>query len=230
MKNPEFSKNEPRGYKFKHGKRISLDSYRGVTHDLMQLNDPVADGFMRVSDMRNDIVVIQKPQDRVRDYDEIGFVRVAKFLKKPRMEFWHGDGMVETKREDGVWLVAINDQELADRVARSNDGMKKFDNMFVDAFCGEVTRGLIDCLRRERLLNSGKYNLAVYASYKSLLLFDLFLIPALTMAKVASGDNPVDIALRMSELYIITTGGYNTLNLASSAMREIEFRAKLHLD
>lgn len=215
---------EPQGYKFKHAKRIFLDGYHGVAKDLMQLNDPIADGFMRVSDMRDDIVVIQKPQDRVRDYDEIGFVKVAKFLKMPRMEFWHGDGMVETKREDGVWLVAINDQELADRVARSNDGKKKFDDMYVEAFRGEVTRGLTDCLKREKLLNSGKYNLAVYASYKSLLLFDLFLIPVVVAAKVAGGDNPVDIALRTSELYAILNGGYNVLNLISSGLREVRDR------
>ncbi|MBI4035741.1 hypothetical protein HY383_02240 [Candidatus Daviesbacteria bacterium] len=215
---------EPQGYKFKHAKQISLDGYHGVAKDLMQLNDPIADGFMRVSDMRDDIVIIQKPQDRVRDYDEIGFVRVAKFLKMPRMEFWHGDGMVETKREDGVWLVAINDQELADRVARSNDGKRKFDDMYVEAFRGEVSRGLTSCLKREKLLNSGKYNLAVYASYKSLLLFDLFLIPVIVGAKVVSGDSPVDIALRTSELYVILNGGYNILNLLSSGMREARDR------
>lgn len=215
---------EPQGYQFKHSKQIHLDTYRGIARDIMELNEPIADGFMRVSDMRDDIAVIQKPQDRVRDYDDIGFVKVAKFLKMPRMEFWHGDGMVETKREDGVWLVAINDQELADRVARSNNGKKKFDDLYVEAFRGEVSRGLTDCLKREKLLNSGKYNLGVYASYKALLLFDLFLIPVVVGAKVASGDNPADIALKASELYVILNGGYNVLNLVSSGMREVRDR------
>lgn len=156
---------EPKGYEFKHAHRISLDGYRGVGHDLMHLNDPVADGFMRVSDMRSDIVVTQKPQDRALDYDEIGFVRVGKFLNLPRMELWHGDGIVDIKKEDDIWLVAINDQALANKVARSNDGRRKFDDLFIEDFRDALIRGSIQCLKNEKILNNGRYNLSTLTSY-----------------------------------------------------------------
>lgn len=210
---------EPKSYKFKHAQRMSLDGYKGVANDLMELNDPVADGFMRVSDMRNDVVIIQKLQDRVRDYDEVGFVRVAKFLKMPRLDFWHTDGLIETRREDGVWLVAVNDQELADKVARSNDGKKKFDDLFVEAFRGEISRGLANCLKREKLLNGGKYNLGFFMSYQALMVYDLFTIPTIAVAKIASGDGVLDTTLRVSEIYVAFNAAYNVINLAGAGLR-----------
>lgn len=210
---------EPRGYKFKHAQRISLDGYKGVANDLMELNDPVADGFMRVSDMRNDVVIIQKLRDRIRDYDEIGFVRVAKFLKMPRMDFWHRDGLVETRKEDGVWLVAVNDQELADKVARSNDGKRKFDDLFAEAFRAEITRGLANCLKREKLLNGGKYNLGFLVSYKALVMFDLFLIPSVAGIEIAHGTSPLDVTLSLAQIYTVFNAAYNIANLAGSGLR-----------
>lgn len=212
---------EPQGYKFKHSKRISLDKYRGVGNGVIQLNDMVADGFMRVSDMRHDIVIVQKPQDRVRDYEEVGFVRVAKFLKMPRMEFWHGDGMVEIRKEDDTWLIAINDQELADRVVRTNDGSKKFDDIYAGAFSQEVSRGLTSCLKREKLLNDGKYHLGFLSSYEGLIVFDLFIIPAITATRIANGDNPLDITLRTAEMYTAVNCAYNVLNLVGSGLRAV---------
>lgn len=149
----------------------------------MELDLPTADGFMRVSDMRGDIVITQKPQDRVRDYDEIGFVRVAKFLKLPRMDFWKNDnGLVQTKRKDGVWYVAINDQDLADKIAHEAGDNRKFDERFVNAFRSEVRTGLASCLRQEKLLNAGKYNWGFFVGYaggvKYNLLGALFMVEA----------------------------------------------------
>lgn len=158
------TENEPTGYQFKHYKHISLDEYKGVARDIMDLNDPVADGFMRVSDMRGDIVIIQKPQDRVRDYDDIGFVKVAKFLKMPRMDFWGGNHLVQVKKDNDVWYVAVNDQDLADQVSRTDD-KRKFDDKYVEAFKEEVNKGLVACLKREKLLNGGKYNTAFLTGY-----------------------------------------------------------------
>lgn len=51
---------EPSQYKNRHYKAIHLDTYRGVARDLMHLNNPVADGFMRVSDMRDDAVPLDR--------------------------------------------------------------------------------------------------------------------------------------------------------------------------
>jgi hypothetical protein len=83
----------PNSYRNKHQFGIHLDTYNGIASDVMELNAPVADRFMQVSDMRGDIVVIRKPQDRVLDYDDVGFVRVAKFLKMPRLDFWKGNNL-----------------------------------------------------------------------------------------------------------------------------------------
>lgn len=108
-----LNEQEPKEYKFKHPRRISIDSYNGVAGGgIMELNNPIADGFMRVSDMRSDVVIMKKPQDRIRDYDDIGFVKVA----------------------DDVWYIAVNDQDLADKVARQAGDDRKFDERFVDAF------------------------------------------------------------------------------------------------
>src|SRR3989344_3485850 len=115
---------EPQDYQFKHHRRVSLDEYRGAARDLMELNDPVADGFMQTADMRGDIVIVQKPQDRVIDYDHIGSVRVAKSVGMPRLDMWNRNDMVQTIKENDTWYIAVNDQELAQRLARSGDGKR----------------------------------------------------------------------------------------------------------
>lgn len=176
-------------YKNKHPKSIHLDTYRGVACDLMELNDPLADKFMQVSDMRGDIVIVQKPQDRVRNYDEVGFVRVAKLLKLPKLDFWRSSNeLLQTKKEDGTWYIAINDQELADKVARAQGDNRKFDERFVDSFRKEVKGGLATILKREKLLNSGKYNLGFLIGYKGFLVYDLLLGPVFLADIILSGN------------------------------------------
>ena len=177
------------GYKNKHPKAIYLDAYNGVACDLMELNKPAADRFMQVGDMRGDIVIVQKPQDRVRDYDEIGFIRVAKFLKIPRLDLWHNENeLLQTKKEDGVWYLAINDQDLANQVVRAEGDNRKFDDRFVDAFRNQVRSGLTAILRREKLLNGGEYDLSFLFAYYGLIKNDLLVGPILVAGALLSEE------------------------------------------
>lgn len=147
-------------YQNKHSRSIALDTYNGIANDLMILNTPLADRFMQVSDMRSDIAIIQQLQDRVRDYEDVGFVKVAKFLKMPRFDVWRNeDTITQVRRENDTWLIAVNDQDLANKISRTDDG-KKFNERFTDAFNTEVNQGLMTCLKREKFLNSGKYDTA----------------------------------------------------------------------
>lgn len=217
-----MAESEP-GYKNKHPRAIHLNTYRGVACDLMELNEPIADGFMRVSDMRGEVVIIQKPQDKVRDYNEIGFVRVAKFLKLPRIDFWkNSNGLVQTRREGDIWYVAVNDQDLADKVARTESNGKKFDERFVDAFQAEVRHGLASCLRREKLLNSGKYNFGFLAAYHGILEFDLVLGAAFLAMAVA--DRDITSAINAVVIAAGANVVWNTFNLAGAAMTYIDQR------
>lgn len=204
-------------YKNRHHKAIHLDTYRGVACDLMELNNPVADRFMQVSDMRGDVVIIQKPQDRARDYDDVGFVRVAKLLNMPRLDFWYKEnGILQTKREDGTWYIAINDQDLANQVARVEGGNRKFDYRFVDAFRTEVRGGLTTILRREKLLNSGKYNLDFLVAYHGLLLYDILLGPTLVAAALLSGHS--ESAVKAVGFVATANAFWNGFNLSGAEM------------
>ncbi|MBI4100490.1 hypothetical protein HY439_02005 [Candidatus Microgenomates bacterium] len=216
---------EPQGYQFKHEKRIHLDGYYGIARDLMELNDPIADGFMRTSDMRGDVVIVQKPRERVMDYDQVGFVRVAKFLQMPRLDFWRGNHVTETRKEDGgVWYIAINDQELADQVARLGNGDKKFDERFIDAFKVEVNRGLKACLKREKLLNSGHYNFGFFVAYQGTLSYDLVLFPAILAAKIAIGDIPAEALALSAGVTAMANTAWNAVNLVGAGMSYLENR------
>lgn len=155
----------PVEYQFRHKTHISMDEYKGVGSNFMELSDRVADGFMRVSDMRADIAIVKKSEERALDYEEIGNVRVGKFLRLPRMGEFKGDKTVQVKKEGDVWLVAVDDQELSRNVTRSMDGTKKFQDVFTTAFQKEVERGMKDCLKKEKLLNSGNYNFILFSGY-----------------------------------------------------------------
>ncbi|MBI2338451.1 hypothetical protein HYU95_04690 [Candidatus Daviesbacteria bacterium] len=211
------------GYQNKHFKSIHLDTYRGIASDIMELNRPVADGFMKTSDMRGDVVIMQKPQDRVWDYDEIGFVRVAKLLKLPRLNFWrNGTGFIQTKKSEGVWYIAINDQELANKVVRAEDNSRKFDERFVDAFKEEVKRGLVTCLKREKLLNGGQYNFAFLVGYHGLISYNLVAGPSILAAAFISGEaSLVASALAFSS---IANAASNGINLFGAGLTHVEQR------
>ncbi len=178
-------------YKNRHRKSISLESYRGVGNGIMELNAPIADQFMSTADMRNDIVILQKPHDRVREYDEVGSVKVAKLLKLPSLNLWKGDGIVSTKKEGDTILIAIDDQEISQRVADKNDGKKSFDELFVGEFQREVRRGLSTCLKIEKLLNGGSYGLGFITAQGHFILWDLYVIPGSVGFELINGTDPL---------------------------------------
>lgn len=192
-----MTERNPDQYKNRHSKGIRLDDYHGIARDIMKLNAPVADKFMSTADMRRNVVINQKPQDRVRNYDQIGHVIIAKNLKIPRIDFWKGNGITETKGgDDEVWYISIDDQELAHRVSRvKNPDAKKFDDKFVDAFTAEVNKGLKHCLRKEKLLNSGNYDLRFGFAYIGAL-NNLAVSSHHLVSQIAIGDNPIETLIK----------------------------------
>lgn len=214
---------QPQDYKFKHAKHISMDGYKGVAGDLMQLNHPVTDGFMQATDMRSNIEIINAPQDRVADYDQIGSVRVGKFLRLPRLDLWHQDGAINTRRENGAWLLAVNDQKLSQEILQKQDQTngKRFDEVFTKRFEQEIAKGIENCLKKEKLLNNGNYyNLSFLFGYKTLIVWDL-LYPALSgVEMIASGENPTDILMFNVIFLSGVNAAYNLCNLVLSGVRK----------
>lgn len=205
----------------KHPFRIHLDTYHGVASNLMELNEPIADRFMQVVDMRGDVVIVQKPQERVRNYDDIGFIRVAKLLKMPRLDRWSdGDGILQTKKEDGIWYIAINDQDLAERIAREPGNNRRFDDRFIVAFQAETTRGLAACLRREKILNGGNYNFGFLANYHTLLAWDLPYSLYFLTKSVMTADP--ELAARTVVAVMLFNVSGNVLNLFGAGMNWID--------
>lgn len=204
----------PTEYQFKHNRRISLDNYRGVGNGIMQLSDPIADGFMKTSDMRYNVEVVSQPEQRVQDYEDVGFVRIAKFLKLPRLDPWKRNQLVQTKKDEDTWYIAVNDQELAREVSDANDGSKKFDDLFVERFKKEVRKGLASCLAKEKLLNGGNYRLQFAISYYTLLTKDALYIPVLAASLYSSGQNPLEItaiSMGVSAAFHLTSNGVNLI-------------------
>lgn len=186
--------------------------------NIMELNDVVTDGFMRTADMRSDIIIVQKPQERARDYDQIGTVRVAKFLQMPRLDLWKGNSTVQTRKEDNIWYVAVNDQELAQTVARSGNGEGNFSERYVDAFRQEVVKGMKDVLKREKLLNGGEYNLAFLTSYFELFTKVLLVLPIAELEVLLHSSSPAEVAqgtAKVVGLYVIVSAASNAFNLFS---------------
>lgn len=200
-------------YQPRHAQRITLDNYQGVANGIMELNEPVADGFMRVSDMRADVVVVSRQRDRVLDYDELGPVRVAKLLRLPRIGSWSHHGLVSVMRENGAWYIGINDQELTGQVARSNDSTEKFEDLFIDRFKVELTKGLRECLKREKLLNSGRYNASFLFTWYIFATHEAVLYPAIEALRISAGHNPLDVTGSILILYALTHSIFNTMNL-----------------
>lgn len=208
---------EPKSYKFKHPKHISLDGYNGIAAASMRLNDPVADRFMAVSDMRADIVVMQKPHDRVLDYDQLGFVRVAKYIKMPRLDIWRKKGLVMTKKEGNTWIVAIDDQGISDEITHGST-YGQFEEEFKARFWQETRNGLRDCLTREKLLNSGNYNLPFITGYLAAMPKEVMLYPLIAGLNLQSGELPHITFAKLALLYSVTHLAYNALNLTAVAL------------
>lgn len=209
----------PSEYQPKHQKQISIDGYRGVASDLMKLNVPVADGFMRVSDMRYHVVVTQKPHERALDYDQLGTVRVAKMLDLPRLEFWRKKGNFFTKRENDTWFVAIDDQALAQEVSNNNIG-NRFDDAFVERFRETLIGGLKSCLKKEKLLNAGEYNRAFSVSYGLGVMWDAHML-ALAGVLAAVSDQPINTVGSVIAIDALGHTLFNPMNMLQAAMGKL---------
>lgn len=209
------------GYQPSHAQKITLDKYHGVANGIMELNEPVADGFMRVSDMRADVVVVSRLRDSVLDYDELGPVRVAKLLRLPRIGSWSHNGLVSVMRENDAWYIGINDQGLAGQVARSNDGTEKFEDLFIDRFKVELKKGLRECLKREKLLNSGRYNASFFWTWYFFATHEVLYYPAAEVLAIAAGVNPLDVTGRVLAVYLLTHSIVNTMNLGVCGLSKV---------
>lgn len=133
----------------------------------MELNPEHASRFMETAYIRRDVFVTKGVENRIHDYDQVGNVRVGKFLKMPTF------GKTETRRNDVTtvekdtdsWNINIADQTLADRVVRRTSTDKSFDDAYTSAFSEEVQGGLRTILKQEKLLNSGEFNISFLASW-----------------------------------------------------------------
>jgi hypothetical protein len=212
---------EPNEYQFKHETHVSLDEYRGVGRDIMELNHAVTDGFMRVSDMRGDIVITQKPQARVTDYDQVGNVRVGKFLRLPNIYNWNTENSItQIKRDNDTWHIAINDQELAQNVAQSNDGTKKFDDIFIPAFQKEIKKGMAKCLKNEKLLNGGKYDFAFQVDYSFSVFYGVPVLGTVAYETLTHNLN-FESAYKFILGMIVVNAGSNLICLLTSRLNQL---------
>ncbi len=181
--------NQPE-YEFRHKQRVVLN-YNGVASEHMQIDNRTADKFMQVSDMRSNVVIEKKIEQRVQDYDEIGNVRVGKFLQLPKLGEWTGKGITQTKNEDNTYHVAIDDQELARVVARTNDGDgRQFNDLFTAAFNKEVNRGLRSCLINEKILNRSQFSLAYAYSIMNTVAWNLSIGPGWVGSELIMNQDP----------------------------------------
>ncbi|MEO6508464.1 MAG: hypothetical protein ABIO02_00770 [Patescibacteria group bacterium] len=207
MANPEGS------YTFKHPKHIELD-YRGVASDLMEVNNPVADRFMSVGDMRYNIVVTSLRSDRVIEYDQLGNTRIGKWIEVPRLR--KKNPLLNVGKKDDVWNIAINDQILADEVLRDERKGAKFDEEYVNRFQEKVVEGIQNVLLKEKLLNGGNWSFTVSYSYIQTLTKDLMLLPLIAGYEVGTGR--IDEVLTTLGVFASWNALINGLNLIAIGM------------
>lgn len=166
---------EQGGYQFKHPTHISLDSYQGIASGVMKLNDPVADEFMRVSDMRRNIVIVAKSQPRTYEYSELGFVKIGR-MKLLDYASSESNGTLTINRVKDSWVFVVDDRAMWDQLPQS-EPVSKREELFVDRFRDRVRSAAINCLVREKIFNGGTYSPAVlmstmmsFATYSSIIL------------------------------------------------------------
>lgn len=214
-----MSKQEaPEGYQFRHAKRISLDEYRGIGNGNITLNNPIADGFMRVSDMRSDIAIVQKPQERVVDYEQVGHIASGKLLRTPRLEFWNKKGNVQVRKDNDTWYLAVDDQAIGQKATRNSDTKGNLDDRYLVHFRQEVNKGLLNILYREKLLNSRKFNLAFIQSYGLSIpnYAVVSYVEANMLTKGASIEQKMTETAMLASFLLIQNAAGNVINLAGS--------------
>ena len=212
---------DPQDYQFRHEQRISMP-YGGIASGSMELQDPTADGFMRVTDMRRNIVITQRGQSRTYDYDQVGPVRVAKILEIPRVGRGEG-GILHTHKEEDNWLIEIDDQKLWKEISQGEGNFQQREDQFVDRFRGEVLTGITKSLFEEKLFNGGVYSPATTIGAVSLLV--CYLMPAMTeIVTIALGKHTLDLVLK--NIIFISTAhlALNMLSWCSSIVNEKQGR------
>lgn len=180
----------PQDYQFRHAQRMSMNSYDGIASGRMQLDDPTADGFMRVADMRRNIVITRRGQSRTYDYDQVGPTRVAKILEIPRIGRGE-NGALRTHREDDTWLIEIEDQKLWKEISEGEGTFEQKEDRFVDRFREEIVTGTTKFLLEEKLFNGGIFSPAVVMGGLSVIHYAL---PVLAEAvTIASGRHTIAV-------------------------------------
>jgi hypothetical protein len=150
---------------YKNETIIRLDQYGGIARDVMSVNVPVSDRFMSVADVRRDIVVVQKMEERARDYDQIGDVRIGKILSVSR--FNRRERLFDLRSDHDAWYIGIDDQTIARRTNEKKKQDDNFDVLFTEKFQREVNSGIRKILLKEKLLNGGYYDILLTLGYLS---------------------------------------------------------------
>src|SRR3989344_8576120 len=90
--------------------QVTMGSYRGIGHDFLSTNIPVADRFMRVADMRGDIFIEKQSRENGQPYfDSV------------------------------IWHVPIDDAQLsADARTKMQNSGTVFEEQFAKGFRHEV--------------------------------------------------------------------------------------------
>lgn len=205
----------PSEYKFRHLQKISMDGYQGVANGEMDLNDPVADGFMSVADMRYPVFVVSKREPRVVDYDQVGHVRIAKYLAVPRIGISKGEGKtLWTTKEGESWRVEVDDRKIWDELGTEGIFQNQDDKTeeFIGRFRKQVRKGLMQCLGEEKVFNAGNYNINFEFAYIESLA--TYAAPALVSLSALITGEPLgwDYLLRVAGMF---AAGHSLSNLGN---------------
>lgn len=140
------------------GSLINFGSYYGVALDHLQLNTQVADGFVRVSDLRYPIKITNRPQ-----------------LERDNI-------LSRSHKEDDKWQIAVNEPRL---ISQAKEGKNNYPN-FQASFVSTVVREMGKCLTGEKLHNGGDIRFGMLYAYISCILVDLGMVPISIWGGVAS--------------------------------------------
>ncbi len=145
--------------------QITLTNYRGFGRDLVELNQPVCDGFINTADIRANIVVVKKDPTELNPEQTDRKERVLNKLPK---KTWQTPNVAEVRRDHKTetWYLGIDDDQLF-RTTKEGSTKMTFDEQYMAAFQTAISNGLRSVLKREKLLNSEKYNETFIAGYLS---------------------------------------------------------------
>jgi hypothetical protein len=192
--------------------RIILDTYTGVESAHLQLNKPVSNAFMSVTDMRADIFITNRKQRRQHNIEELGDTLIGKSFFVPSLSL-RKTKYTETLREGDQWIIAVDDQQLVQDISSKKTTAAEKQNAFIKEFKHEVHKGLHRVLVAEKLGNSGEFSYAFVWNYFNLLMTDVALIPALANQGIDAGDpqGAASICLQFFFLTNMLVNGANNL-------------------